>query len=96
MRTFFSTLIGMVVIALVAVGIIGFIFWSRVPDLLSNDLSKKLKVAVHIDDVLLGWNKIKVEKVEIGNPPQSTLSKAFACNSIHVDAPFTVIWIKKS
>ena len=89
MKVFFSTLAGLIVILALAAVIVGFIFWSRVPDMLANNLSKKMKVSVSIESMGLGWNKIDLNKLEIGNPPQSILSKAFSCNEIDVNAPFT-------
>ncbi len=89
MKTFFSTLAGLIVLIILAAVIVGVIFWSRVPDILANNLSKKLKVSVDIDSVGLGWGKIDVKKVQIGNPAGSILAKAFSCNEIDVLAPFT-------
>lgn len=89
MKVFFSTLIGLIVIGILAAVVVGFIFWSRVPDMLANNLSKKMKVSVAIDSIGLGWGKIDLKKIEIGNPPQSILAKAFSCNEIDVNAPFT-------
>lgn len=89
MKTFFSTLAGLIVVLILAGAVIGFVFWSRVPDILANNLSSKLKVSVQIDDMSLGWGKIDIKKVEVGNTPKSILSKAFSCNLIRVLAPFT-------
>ncbi|MBS0603953.1 MAG: hypothetical protein JSS60_02830 [Verrucomicrobia bacterium] len=89
MKTFLSTLAGLVVVVILAAVVIGFIFWSRIPDIAASNLSKKLKVAVEIDSFGIGWGKIDVKKIQIGNPPHSILSKAFACNEIDVLAPFT-------
>jgi uncharacterized protein involved in outer membrane biogenesis len=89
MKIFFSTLAGLIVIIILAAVIVGFIFWSRIPDMLANNLSKKMKVSVAIDSIGLGWGKIDLKKIEIGNPPNSILSKAFSCNEIDVNAPFT-------
>ncbi len=89
MRIFFSTLAGLIVIVLVAAVIVGFIFWSRVPDIVANNLSKKMKVAVQIDSFGLGWGKIDAKKIQIGNPQGSILAKAFTCDEIDVLAPFT-------
>lgn len=88
MKTFFSTLAGLIIVCILAAVIIGFVFWSRVPDMLSNNLSKKLGVAVQVDDVHLNWGKIIIDKVQISNPPRSILSTAFACQEIDVCAPF--------
>jgi uncharacterized protein involved in outer membrane biogenesis len=88
MKVFFSTLAGLIVIIILAVVIVAFIFWSRVPDILANNLSKKMKVSVAIDSVGLGWGKIDLKKIEIGNPAKSILAKAFSCNEIDVYAPF--------
>jgi uncharacterized protein involved in outer membrane biogenesis len=95
MKTFFSTLVGLVVIVILAAVIVGFIFWSRVPDIVANHLSQKLKVSVEIDSFGFGWGKIDAKKIQIGNPPNSTLAKAFACDQIDVLAPFTNYLSKK-
>ena len=89
MKAFFSTLIGLIVVAVVAAVIIGFVFWSRVPDMLANTLSNKLKVAVEIQDMSLGWGKIDIDKLEVSNLPHSILPKAFTCELIRILAPFT-------
>lgn len=89
MKTLFSTLTGIIIVIILAAVVIGFIAWSRVPDIVADNLSKKLKVSVEIDDMSLGWGKIQVDKVVIGNPPGAILSKAFSCSSIDVLAPFT-------
>ncbi|MBI2810289.1 MAG: hypothetical protein HYX67_05635, partial [Candidatus Melainabacteria bacterium] len=89
MKTFISSLAGIVVVIILAAVIIGFIFWSRVPDMLANNLSKKMKVAVQIDSMGLGWGKVTVKGIQIGNPPNSILAKAFSCNELIVAAPFT-------
>lgn len=89
MKTFLSTIAGLVILVILAAVIIGFVFWSRVPDIVSSNLSKKLKVPVEIDSFALTWGKIDAKKIQIGNPPGSTLSKAFSCDEIDVLAPFT-------
>jgi uncharacterized protein involved in outer membrane biogenesis len=89
MKTLFSTLTGIIIVIILAAIVIGFIGWSRLPDILANTLSNKLKVSVEIDDMSLGWGKIEIDKVTIGNPPGTILPKAFSCGSIDVIAPFT-------
>src|SRR5882724_8183763 len=89
MKTFFSTLIGLIIVAILAAVVVGFVFWSRLPDMVSNNLSKKLKVAVEIDSFGLSWGKIDAENIQIGNPPGSLLARAFTCKEIDVLAPFT-------
>ena len=87
MKIFFSTLAGLIVLIILAAAIVGFIFWSRVPDMLANNLSKKMKVSVTIDSMGLGLGSIDLHKIDIGNLPKSILSKAFSCNEIDVKAP---------
>lgn len=89
MKTFLYSLAGLVTVIILAAVIVGFIFWSRVPDILANNLSKKMKVSVEVDSIGLGWGKVDVKKIQIGNPSGSILAKAFACNEIDVLAPFT-------
>ena len=79
MKAFLGSLIGIIVAAIIAAVVIAFIFWSRVPDILANNLSNKLKVSVTIDDISLSWGEIKISDVEIANPRKSILPKAFAC-----------------
>ena len=89
MKAFLGSLIGIIVAAIIAAVVIAFIFWSRVPDILANNLSNKLKVSVTIDDISLGWGEIKISDVEIANPRKSILPNAFICQEINVYAPFT-------
>lgn len=89
MKTLFSTLTGIIIVIILAAIVIGFIGWSRVPDIVANNVSKKLKVSVEIDDMKLRWGKIEIDQVTIGNPSGSILSKAFSCSSIDVLAPLT-------
>ncbi len=89
MKTLFSTLTGIIIVIILAAVIIGFITWSRVPDILADHASKKLKVSVEIDDIRLKWGEILIDKVSIGNPPGAILSKAFSCKLIDIQAPFT-------
>jgi hypothetical protein len=87
MKKIFSSIIGLIVILVVAATVFGFIYWSRIPDLIATELSKKMKVAVSIDSIDLSWNEIDVKKVKIGNLPNSILAKAFSCNVIEVHTP---------
>ncbi len=89
MKIFFSTLTGIIIVIILATVVIGFIGWSRVPDIVANHLSQKLKVSVEVEGMSLGWGKIEIDKVVIGNPHGAILSKAFSCISIDALAPFT-------
>jgi uncharacterized protein involved in outer membrane biogenesis len=89
MRTFFTSLAGLIIVAIIVVVIVGVIGWSRVPDIIANNLSKKLKVYVEIGSINLGWGKIRVKKTEIGNPPGAVQAQAFRCKELDVAAPFT-------
>ncbi len=89
MKTFLSTIAGLVILAILAAVIVGFVFWSRLPDIVASNLSKKLMVPVEIDSFGLAWGKIDAKKIQIGNPPGTTLSKAFSCDEVDVLAPFT-------
>lgn len=89
MKTFLSSLAGLIIVVILAAVVVGFIFWSRVPDIAANNLSKKLKVPVQIDSVGISWGKIDAKKIQIGNPHGSILARAFACDEIDILAPFT-------
>lgn len=81
--------VGLLAVIVLAAIIVGSVFWSRVPDIVSNNLSKKMQVAVSIDSFGLGWKKLDIHNIQIGNPPKSILSKAFTCREIDVIAPLT-------
>lgn len=87
MKTFLSSLLGIVVVVLLAICVVGWVFWSRIPDIAANHLSKKLHVSVNIDDFQIGWNGIGIEQIEVGNPPRALLSKAFSCQMLRILAP---------
>jgi hypothetical protein len=82
----FTTLIVIIILAIVVILFLG---WSRVPDMLANTMSKKLQVAVEIEDIGLSLNSLKIDNFEIGNPKGSILSKAFSSELIEIDAPLT-------
>lgn len=95
MKTFFSTLAGLIVVIVLAAVVVGFVFWSRLPDMVANTISKKLKVAVEIDSFGISWGKLDAKNIQIGNPPGAILAKAFTCREINVLAPFTNYLSKK-
>ncbi|MBI3236965.1 MAG: AsmA family protein [Chlamydiales bacterium] len=80
---------GIFVIVVVAALIIGFIGWARLPDIIANSVSKKLKVSTEIGDMGLKWSEITIDHVSIGNPPGCTLPKAFSCDEIRIMTPFS-------
>jgi hypothetical protein len=89
MKKLISTIAGLIVIIILATIVVGFVFWSRLPDIVAGNISKKLKVPVEIDSFGLSWGKIDAKKIQIGNPPKSILSRAFACNEIDLLCSFT-------
>lgn len=80
---------GLIVVAILIATILLFLGWSQVPDIVANKLSKKLKVAVEIGDIDLSLKSIEVEKIEIGNPRDCLLPRAFAADRISIDTPLT-------
>ncbi|MDR2539781.1 MAG: AsmA family protein [Chlamydiales bacterium] len=89
MKSFCFGLVKLIVIILLAFIIFAFIAKSRLPDIVSNHLSKKMNVPVQIDDIHLNWNRIDMDKVTIGNPSGSVLPKSFSCDRLFSLAPFT-------
>lgn len=78
------------IITIILAIVVFFIFWSKVPEMLSNNLSKKLQVEVSIGDMRLTPRTIKVDNFQIGNPSgYSSLPKAFSSDTIVVTAPLT-------
>lgn len=89
MRAFFTSIAGLIVVAILVIVIVLIIGWSRVPDIIANNVSKKLKVYVEIGSINLGWGEIHIKKIEIGNPPGAVQAQAFKCKEIDVKTPFT-------
>lgn len=77
------------VLIIVALVVVFFVVKSRVPDMMANNLSKKLGVSVSIDSIDFGMRKIEIDHVEIGNPRGYSLPKAFSAEEIELHAPIT-------
>jgi uncharacterized protein involved in outer membrane biogenesis len=92
MRTFFTSLAGLIVVIILVIALVIFIGWSRVPDIVANHLSKKLKVFVEIGSMHLGWGQIGVNKMQIGNPPGAVQAQAFKCSEIDIHVPITAFF----
>ena len=89
MRTFFTSVVGLIVI-LVLVGVIAvFIGWSRVPDVIAKRISQKLGVATAIESIQLGLGKITIKNVEIANPAGTVQPQAFTCKDIEIKTPLS-------
>ncbi len=89
MRRFLSHLLGWTVLLLIVLVVIAFIGWSRVPDMLANNMSKKMHVTVSIGDIGLSWKEISISNAEIGNVKGGILPKAFSAEQIYVNAPLS-------
>ena len=89
MKTFFKSLAGIIVVCILAAVIVIFLLWSRVPDLVASELSKSLKVGVEIGDISLSLDNIKVTKLNIENPRNFKLERAFSTQELDFHAPLT-------
>jgi uncharacterized protein involved in outer membrane biogenesis len=69
--------------------IAAFLVYSRLPDMLSDSMSQKLKVAVEIGDVRLSSHSIAIDDLEIANVPGGKLTKALSVKNTVFDAPLT-------
>jgi uncharacterized protein involved in outer membrane biogenesis len=87
MRWFFKTIAGLILICILAALIVFFLAKSRLPDIISSHLTKTLKVPVEIGDLNFSLNTIKIDNLEIGNPPSFKLEHALTTQQIIVDAP---------
>ena len=81
--------LSVIFVILIAIAILFFIGKSRVPDMLSGNLSKKLGVPVSIESINFGISDIEIENIEIGNPSGYSLPKAFSADEIEISAPVT-------
>ena len=95
MRTFFASVAGFLFVIAIVIAIACFIGYSRLPDFLANQLSKKLQVPVSIDTISLSFNGIKIKNVEMGNPPGAVQSQAFKCSEIAIQIPLTHFFHKQ-
>lgn len=78
---------GLVLLGIIGGAIFLFLLWSRMPDIIASNLSKKLKVGVDIGNMSLSMNAIGVDKFQIYNPPGFKLPKAFSADHIEIEAP---------
>lgn len=73
-----------VIIAIVLIFIIG---WNTLPSWVSGALSKRAKVPVSIEALRFLSPGIEVERIRVGNPPDSILPHALQVGSLQVHAP---------
>ncbi len=81
--------LSVVFVALIAIAVLFFIGLSRAPDMLAGKLSKKFGVPISIKSINFGFSDIDVREIEIGNPPNYNLPKAFSAEEIKISAPVT-------
>jgi uncharacterized protein involved in outer membrane biogenesis len=87
MRVFIKSLMGLIVICVLAGVILFFLAKSRLPDMIASKLSKTLQVAVAIGDVNFTLETIKIDNLEISNPRGFKLDHAFTVQEILIKAP---------
>ncbi len=87
MRTLVRSVLGLVIIILLASTVALFLIWSSVPDMVAINLARQLKVGVNIGDIDIGWDTISVDKFDINNPKGSVLTKALSAKSMEIDCP---------
>lgn len=84
------------IVFLVLLIVLFFVFWSKVPDMVASNLSKKLHVQVSIGDMGLTPRSITVNQFQMGNPAgYNSLPKAFSSNSMKISAPLTEYFKKQ-
>lgn len=86
MKNLFIRFIGL--IAIIAIVIVS-VFYSRLPGMLSDRLSRALQVFVSVKDITLRPTKISIEDLMIGNVSPGILPKAFSAETIDINAPLT-------
>jgi uncharacterized protein involved in outer membrane biogenesis len=87
MRIFIKSILGIILIGILAAVICFFLAKSRLPDMIASRLSKTLQVPVEIGDMNFSMNSIKIENLEIGNPRGFKLEHAFTTQEIDINAP---------
>ncbi|MES2344565.1 MAG: AsmA family protein [Chlamydiota bacterium] len=76
-----------VLIIIFALAIFLFIGWVRLPDMISNSLSRKMQVSVEIDDISLRPSLIGIHKLNIASPKGYTLPKSLSVDTLEIHAP---------
>ncbi len=89
MRKLVKGTLGVVALCIIGGVILLFLLWSRLPDMIASNLSKRLQVGVEIGDISLSTDSIGVDRFVIRNPPRYKLPKAFSSDKITVEAPLT-------
>lgn len=87
MRTLIKSVLGLLLIIILASAVALFLIWSSVPDMVAANLARQLKVAVDIGDIGVGLNSIAVDKFSIDNPKGSLLTKALSASSMEIVCP---------
>lgn len=77
--------ISLIVAIILVIGL--FMGWSRMPDIIASNLSKKLQVSVEIDDIFVRPGRIEIDKLELGSPAGYKLPRSLSVKQIKVEAP---------
>jgi hypothetical protein len=87
MKTFWKLIAALFIICILAAFIFAFLLWSRMPDIVSQHLSKTLGVPVEIGDIHLSLKQITIQSLDISNPRSFRLSHALGVQEIDILAP---------
>ncbi len=85
MKRLFQGLIVLGVLACIAI----FVLHSRLPGMVSSDLTKRFKVPSSVEDISIGFSSIEIDELEIANVPGGKLPKALSVGQIKSKAPIT-------
>ncbi len=87
-RFFFRIIKGLIGLSVLAC-ILAFILYSRLPGMVSNDLTTRFKVPVSIEDISIGFSSIEIDDLVVANVPDGKLPKALSVDQIRAEAPIT-------
>lgn len=76
-----------ILVVFLAIVIFLCIGWVRLPDMVANNLAKKMQVSVEIDDIVIRPGLIGIKKLNIGSPPGYKLPRSLSVDEIRVNAP---------
>lgn len=82
-------LIATLIVIFVAVAVVVYLGWSKLPSMLSKHLTEEMSVKVSIEKIGLGLRTISVYDLVIGNVKNGILPKAFSAKEIDVHASLT-------
>ncbi|HAZ15647.1 MAG: hypothetical protein A2Y28_03745 [Chlamydiae bacterium GWC2_50_10] len=82
-----KTIFVLFLLSLFALGTIAWLYVKKAPDILSDALSRKLNVPVHVDKIDFSLNRITISGITVENLQTSILPNALTTHTLIIKAP---------